>query len=133
MSTRVHAAVVAAFISALGLAACEMPAAGPRVGGQPGASLHYERTGGRVGYHMVSHPMVYDSDPGYYCASKTILYAAITQGAAPPGLRMNELGSFEGTPRQPGEWDIKVTLYGWTCDGGPPSDWTIPVHFFITP
>jgi len=112
----------------LALAACD----GPSAPVARGSSLHYTQTVGRVGYHFVSHQQTSGHDPMNLCEGFSE-GAKITSGIVPPGLRMDIRGTFEGTPRQPGEWDVEVTLYGWYCTNSnvPPIDVAVPVHFYI--
>jgi hypothetical protein len=109
----------------------------------PFSQGYYEPAIGRVGYHMVSFPTWYRSDePGTPC-SPGFTDVSLDSGTVPPGLvgpysNAQEWSSkFEGTPRQPGDWQLQVTLYGIHCrQGSDQQDYgnrTIQVHLHIDP
>ena len=94
---------------------------------------------GRVGYHMVSKLNFFDHDVPPECnhdPANSYMLAAAVEGSIPPGLKYDEhQAAFEGTPRQPGNWDLDVSLSHFRCrnsdlDFG---DRRIHVHLYIAP
>jgi hypothetical protein len=101
----------------------------------------FSPTTGRVGYHMPANFGFYDwdeptgnnstCDPGVADMSAT--------GTIPPGLTLLTSGThgFDGTPRQPGDWTVRVTIGRVACKQGPDQTVygprTIDVHFHIDP
>lgn len=124
----------------------------------PFSRIVYMPTEGRVGYHMVSKPRYYYDDLPTPTCSPTTQFPDITvKGEVPPGVNaptdsQRELSdlekltqeiqgraksftfNFEGTPEQPGDWDVRVTLYGLHCkddDSKNYGDRSFSVHFHI--
>ena len=67
---------------------------------------------------------------------KLHISAVKIDGKLPPGITARNGGlTFEGTPRQPGEWNVRATLTGLTCIGQYDSygDRVVDVTFKITP
>ena len=60
-------------------------------------------------------------------------------GAVPPGLSSPDANSgsytFEGTPREPGDWSVRVTAHDLSCGSGSRNygDMTAVVNFHIEP
>lgn len=81
-----------------------------------GQTGHYEPSVGRVGYHMTAGLRAYNNDPVFYCNGAYNDDAKVTRGTLPPGLTMNHMGDISGTPRQPGQWNFDVVLYGSYCE-----------------
>jgi hypothetical protein len=89
---------------------------------------------GRVGYHMTAKLQVMKSDEPAGCYIYFDTWEI--KGDLPPGLSARSSdASFEGTPRQPGEWNIPVILHGIGCSntGKTYGDREINVHFRIDP
>lgn len=113
----------------------------PAPAGSPNWFKHgfFPITEGRVGYHMTSHNAYYDSDVPPECnhsAQYSYMLQAAVEGDLPPGLTYSsEEGQFEGTPRQPGDWDVTVVYSHMRCRGSDLDfgDRRIPVHFHINP
>lgn len=101
---------------------------------------YYSPTSGRVGYHMVAslHSPMTDRPKG--CVPEVNGFD--TQGTLPPGLAApvfvpyaENVGKIEGTPRQPGDWDITVTLKSIKCTntGEQFGDRPVNIHLHIDP
>jgi hypothetical protein len=89
---------------------------------------------GRVGYHLTASLQTFPNDRPANCAWQFNTWEF--QGDLPPGLTANFTnGNFEGTPRQPGEWNIPVILRGVGCSntGATYGDRKINLHFRIDP
>jgi hypothetical protein len=109
------------------------------------AGLYFSPTSGKVGYHMVSKNLV-SQDP---CSGNFSIgdYGSrgpgfSVEGLVPPGLTAPDAAkkqfAFEGTPRQAGDWDVKVTMRYIHCGYGGGAKDTDPdlstdVHFHIDP
>jgi hypothetical protein len=110
------------------------------------AGLYFSPTNGKVGYHMVSdnffsqNPCTKDEFASVGKAEGGIT----TAGTIPPGLMPPDVTqgrfTFEGTPRQAGDWDVTVTMHYLSCakahnSDGPVNygDQTATVHFHIDP
>jgi hypothetical protein len=101
---------------------------------------HYEPTTGRVGYHMVSQPHPDRMPPG---CSPVVNGVTLEAGTLPPGLAGPTYsvamglpaGVIEGTPRQPGDWQVVIVLHNVTCGvgGTPYGDRRVNVNFHIDP
>lgn len=101
----------------------------------------YTPTDGRVGYHLVSKVRFPSAGkPG----GKDAVCAPIGltgwefEGTLPPGVvRPLDQTHFEGTPRQPGTWQVQVIWQGVHCTEGPDQhdygDRKINVIFNISP
>lgn len=113
----------------------------PAPSGSPNWFRHglFPVTEGRVGYHMTSHNAFYDRDVPPECnhdAQYSYMLDASVDGELPPGLTYSsERAQFEGTPRQPGDWDVTVVYSHMRCRGSNLDfgDRRIPVHFHINP
>ena len=95
----------------------------------------FDVTTGRVGYHLVSWSTTktWDVPPG--CGQPQIPSMSV-QGDLPPGLQANTtLPQISGTPRQPGDWDVIVTLHDIWCQNTKEhfGDRVVNVHFHIDP
>jgi hypothetical protein len=94
---------------------------------------------GRVGYHMVSSATFFDHDVPPECghnASNSYDMGAAVEGDLPPGLTYDaHQGAFTGTPRQPGDWDLKVVYSHMHCRGSDIDfgEARVPAHFHIDP
>ncbi len=89
---------------------------------------------GRVGYHLTASLQVYPNDKPNGCRWQFDTWEF--HGGLPPGLTANFFnGSFEGTPRQPGEWNIPLVLHGVGCSdtGQTYGDRQLNLHFRIDP
>jgi hypothetical protein len=100
--------------------------------------ISFDNTNGRVGYHMTVPNGGYNDDVPPECNHKIAnLYAASTvEGAIPPGLTFDSnRAAFEGTPKQPGDWDLTVVMHHIHCQGSDVDfgEHRIPVHFHIDP
>jgi hypothetical protein len=99
----------------------------------------FTQTDGRVGYHMYSQGVYYDSDVPPECghnAENSYELAAAVEGALPPGLTYDDgKAAFEGTPRQPGDWTVTVVSSHIHCRGSDIDfgDRRRLVHFHINP
>ena len=99
----------------------------------------FPMTEGRVGYHMTSHNAFYDNDVPPECghnAQNSYMLEAAVEGDLPPGLSYSpHEAQFEGTPRQPGDWDVTVVYSHMRCRGSELDfgNRRIPVHFHINP
>src|SRR5258706_8037161 len=79
--------------------------------------LYYSPTDGRVGYHLVSNNLFRETPSDCKPGPLSDLTAT---GTAPPGITVagesrpdgTRSPNFEGTPRQAGDWDVTVTMYG---------------------
>ncbi|HEY3813776.1 MAG TPA: hypothetical protein VGL66_11170 [Caulobacteraceae bacterium] len=82
------------------------------------AGLYFSPTNGKVGYHMVAHNY-WTKDPCNTPAEHIIMSDYTVVGTVPPGLQSpgmaTGLFNFEGTPRQAGDWEVKVTAHDVTC------------------
>lgn len=113
----------------------------PAPAGSPNWFRHgfFQVTDGRVGYHMTSHNGFYDSDVPPECdhnAQNSYMLDAAVEGDLPPGLSYSpHEAQFEGTPRQPGDWDVTVVYSHMRCRGSDLDfgDRRIPVHFHVNP
>ena len=94
---------------------------------------------GRVGYHMSSSATFFDHDVPPECghsASNSYDQGASVEGDLPPGLTYDaHQGAFVGTPRQPGDWDLKVVFSHMHCKGSDIDfgESRVPAHFHIAP
>lgn len=100
--------------------------------------ISFDNTTGKVGYHMTVPNGGYNDDVPPECNHKiSNVYASSTvEGDIPPGLTWSgDHALFEGTPRQPGDWDLTVVMHGIHCKGSDINfgDHRIPVHFHIDP
>jgi hypothetical protein len=89
---------------------------------------------GRVGYHMTARLQIMKGDEPPGCSPSLDSWAI--QGDLPPGIIANfSNGSFEGTPRQPGEWNIPLVLRGIRCSNARETygDRQTNLHFRIDP
>jgi hypothetical protein len=89
---------------------------------------------GRVGYHMTASLQVPRSDEPPGCSVSLTSWEL--RGDLPPGLTaIFSDAKFEGTPRQPGIWNVPVTLRGVGCSntGQTYGDREINLHFNIDP
>jgi len=110
------------------------------------AGLYFSPTSGKVGYHMVSNNFISQSpcaaDEGYSAGSGGSRGGPVSvEGIVPPGLMppdaLQGRYGFDGTPRQAGDWDVKVTYRYLHCGskvvGEDAPDLTTTVHFHIDP
>jgi len=98
----------------------------------------FEPTMGRVGYHMVSEMKWHASDEPTPRCVPTSSGNEDVNGTPPPGLAYDQSNlEFEGTPRQAGDWSVRVTTHGMHCGMGPDQqnygDRTITINFHIDP
>jgi hypothetical protein len=106
----------------------------------------FSPTSGRVGYHMPPNFGFYDWDEptGDNSACHPGVAGMTAAGTLPPGLALvtndvtgHAVHGFEGTPRQPGDWNVTVTIQHVACMQGPDqTDYgprTVEVHFHIDP
>jgi hypothetical protein len=102
----------------------------------------FNSTNGRVGYHMFASFGVYDWDEptGVNATCHPAVGNLSVAGTLPPGLTLQTAAQaygFDGTPRQPGDWTVNVTIDRIACKAGP--DQTVygprnvAVHFHIDP
>ena len=101
--------------------------------------FHFSPTNGKVGYHMAasSHFTRRPAACGPTALANTSGYTV--SGAVPPGLSAPDISTgnygFEGTPREPGDWTVRVTVHDLTCQGAAKNygDMTAVVNFHIEP
>jgi hypothetical protein len=104
--------------------------------------LFYAPMNGKVGFHMVSKLLLYhDDEPGrgagvgqYGCTGKWTHSALTVDGTLPSGITL-EGSNFEGTPQEPGDWEVTVHVPHVHCfegfDTDDYGDRDIHVHFHI--
>lgn len=120
MSTDLGGSLRCGALLILSVAGCGAPTpSGPSRPAVPFQLIQYEPTAGKVGHHMVSDMVVYENDTpaGQPCSMRpdAISYT----GEPPPGLAIPPgKASFEGTPQQPGTWQVTVTVTGVRCTQG---------------
>jgi hypothetical protein len=104
--------------------------------------MTFSNTNGRVGYHMFAKLSMYDWDlptGNWDTCDPATGQPWTTVGTIPPGLALVSTGEhgFDGTPRQPGDWTVDVTIGRVACMQGPDhADYgpkTVEVHFHIDP
>jgi hypothetical protein len=103
------------------------------------ASMYFNRVWvdgqiGRVGYHLTASLQTFENDRPPSCRWQFNSWEF--QGPLPPGLTANfDRGTFEGTPRQPGEWNTPLILRAVGCSntGENYGDRQINLHFRIDP
>jgi hypothetical protein len=100
--------------------------------------ISFDNTDGRVGYHMTVPNGGYNDDVPPQCNHKiaNVRAASTVEGDLPPGLTFNtDRAAFEGTPKQPGDWDLTVVMHNIHCQGSDIDfgEHRIPVHFHIDP
>lgn len=98
--------------------------------------LFYDPVKGKAGYHMVSgiRAYVYDIPGGGGSACQFQPISVAVDGTLPPGVEIPpQKVNFEGTPQEPGDWDVTVHLTGLHCIGGSSNygDRDVQVHFHI--
>ena len=117
----------------------------------PFSHMYWAPVNGRVGYHMVSKWQTDTDDlpAGIPCAAGA-LPDGITKGievygTRPPGLIApgddmssgSESNSIEGTPREPGDWQLEITIHHIHCTQGRDQqdygDRTVQVSIHIDP
>ena len=122
------------------IAALSVAFAAPALATDYFSQSYYSPTTGRVGYHMVVSLHYPLSNAPEGC--QPLLNGFETQGTVPPGLTApvfvpygQNVGNFEGTPRQPGDWDMTVTLKDVQCSnsGQHFGDRAVSIHFHIDP
>jgi hypothetical protein len=87
--------------------------------------ISYYDTSGQVGYHMVASPRA-------RCGA-TWNWDTVTLigGSLPPGLYLRG-SKIEGTPTQPGNWQVTLEFTGLECRGKTYPDQDVSVNFTIT-
>lgn len=106
----------------------------PRPAAAP-PSLSFSPTNGKVGFHMVagSHVAQSPCQPGGNLVGSFTVTGALPPGLNPPDTTVPRFG-FDGTPGQPGDWDVVVVAHNVGCTGGAIyGDLTAYVHFHIDP
>jgi hypothetical protein len=106
--------------------------------------LEFVNTNGRVGYHMFStiRTYAYDTPTGDAVACSPAAAETTSSGTIPAGLTLlandqngEGVRGFDGTPRQPGDWTVNVTVGRIRCQQGPDQTVygprTIVVHLHI--
>jgi hypothetical protein len=118
--------VVSAAALAIGAGGAPGPAAGRPAPLRTGTfnRMQYVNTNGRVGYHMISTIRVNSDDTpnGNWAECNPAKGGVLSvAGDLPPGLifEQSDGSSFSGTPRQPGDWTVRVTIPVMGCRGGP--------------
>jgi hypothetical protein len=134
--SRIRAAIATVILIA------SVPALAPAHAQQPQNWFRYGNfvpDEGRVGFHMIAYAHFFDHDVPPQCdhnAANSYDMGASVQGDLPPGITYNaQQGAFVGTPRQPGDWDLKVVFSHMHCRGSDIDfgDSTVPAHFHIAP
>lgn len=137
-------------ILVLGVGAFAIQASARRAPAPPATGtfnhIEFENTTGRVGYHMYSTVRVfsYDTPTGDAVVCAPAAADTTTSGTIPAGLVLlandvngQGLHGFDGTPRQPGDWTVYVTIGRIQCQGGPDRNIygprTVAVHFHVDP
>ena len=137
-------------LSMVGLCVCSMPVSAQRAAAPATGTFNnifFKNTSGRVGYHMFAPVSVWDADlpTGANATCVPGVYDTTTSGTIPPGLVLlaNDLPNrggvhgFDGTPRQPGDWTVRVVINHIQCtQGANQTDYgprTVEVHFHIDP
>jgi hypothetical protein len=120
MSTDLGRSWCCGVVAALVLAGCKAPApAGPTRPAVPFQRVYYEPTSGTVGHHMISSLTVYEDDTPAGLPCLFMADGVSYTGELPPGLEMPYgMNTFEGTPYQPGTWQVTVLLQGLHCTQG---------------
>ena len=77
---------------------------------------------GKVGHHLYTAPKA-------RCGA-TWFGKGTLSGSLPPGLRLNG-SKIEGTPTQPGNWQVRVKFTGVKCKGRRYADEVVRVKFHI--
>ena len=98
--------------------------------------LSFSPTNGKVGYHLValSHIAQSPCPPGGNLVGSFTVTGELPPGMNPPDTAVPRF-SFEGTPGQPGDWDVVVTAHDVGCSGNLVTygNLTASVHFHIDP
>ena len=104
--------------------------------------LVVQPTTGRVGYHMHARLTAWDWDTptGSLATCDWRVEDVTIIGDLPPGLTLLQHqgdDGIDGTPRQPGDWDVSYVVAKTGCDQGAATTIygprTVSVHFHITP
>ena len=95
------------------LAGCAVPASTQKQRGSDGFvnSIRYLPPYGKVGHHYSLGPKATCGET-WYCDPPEIV-----RGTLPPGLSIDNFGTIEGTPRQPGQWSVTIRFSGLKCRG----------------
>ncbi len=100
--------------------------------------LYYTPTTGKAGYHIVSkvQAALDDMPGGQACGPFSTSGDVSVDGTLPPGIeRPAQKTYFEGTPQEPGDWEVTVHYPGVHCTQGSDTanygDRDIKVHFHI--
>jgi hypothetical protein len=98
--------------------------------------LFYTPTDGKAGYHLISQLKAYYSDlPGGSGCGLFYESSASVDGTLPAGIEWSaQKASFEGTPQEPGDWEVTVHLADVHCGQGDTADYgnrDLSVHFHI--
>ncbi len=97
--------------------------------------LFYTPTNGKAGYHMISKIQAYLDDIPDNCGPFSPTGELSVDGTLPPGIALPQHKTYlEGTPQEPGDWEVTVHFPGVYCtQGGSVSygDRDIKVHFHI--
>lgn len=123
-----------------GLESCASTASStiPQRSSIPFSRFYFSETTGRVGYHVDSELLLYESDTpaGFPCDDAPDSW--VHEGSLPPGLEWSSSsGGFSGTPRQPGNWTARLILHGVHCRMGADQsnygDRTVTLRFTVLP
>jgi hypothetical protein len=126
-----------------GLVLCSVPASAWRAPPAPATgtfnNLTIVDTNGRVGYHMSTglHVDDFDTPTGRVASCSPSAWGVTTSDTIPPGLALTG-NDFEGTPREPGDWYVTVSIAEIGCKQGAAANTnygpkTVHAHFHIDP